>query len=559
MLKKNTIHALLLMTAFFSAWLCLGTASLAQVFDERFETWPVDLRIRGSVMATNGDRSEKIRNTFLFAAGAEEASIVNLLLPGGTSLAFRDSANDSTFQMHEIKVAPGQQTLTREESERVSAATGVWVSAGNQISPDHMKLLLSSKDLFQDVLRQSGIVCFENGSTPVAGHTVVVRSQGDQENLVFESGLNMIPDTTILTQGPQSTATLLSTIHENPDLVGIGIEPNTCVLLGGRKISVLGQQAAHFFLAANDREPVKTKTLRQAPGRRASPYRFLLDLTAWRRQAIDRQLPAFPPLEPEPPAIENGTLYIVGGGGLPEGMMTEFVQQAGGKDARLVYVPCTDRENINREPGMLRHWREMGVASATVLHTKDRNRSNGDEQFLAPLRQATGIWFGGGRQWNFSDSYYGTAAHQLMKEVLTRGGVIGGSSAGASIQGRYLARANPLANLDIMAAGYERGLGFLSGVAIDQHFTQRRRQKDLTQLVNRYPQLLGIGIDETTALIVNQSVGRVVGAGQVYFYDRTRPVLPGQPDYVALPEGFRYNLVQRTVLGKHTDDDSHSE
>ena len=137
-----------------------------------------------------------------------------------------------------------------------------------------------------------------------------------------------------------------------------------------------------------------------------------------------------------------------------------------------------------------------------------------------------------------------------MKEVLRKGGVIGGSSAGASIQGRYLARANPLANFDIMAPGYERGLGFLSGVAIDQHFSQRGRQKDLTELVNRYPRLLGIGIDETTALIVRESVGSVVGNGKVHFYDRSRPVLPNQPDYIALPAGYSYDLVQRRVLGK---------
>ena len=101
-----------------------------------------------------------------------------------------------------------------------------------------------------------------------------------------------------------------------------------------------------------------------------------------------------------------------------------------------------------------------------MLHTKDRTEADSDEEFLKHLSEATGIWFGGGRQWNFVDSYYGTKAHQLMLDVLDRGGVVGGSSAGASIQGEYLARANPVANFDIMAPGYERGLGFISGVAI---------------------------------------------------------------------------------------------
>ena len=125
-----------------------------------------------------------------------------------------------------------------------------------------------------------------------------------------------------------------------------------------------------------------------------------------------------------------------------------------------------------------------------------------------------------------------------MKEVLQRGGVIAGSSAGASIQARYLARANPLGNIDIMAAGYERGgLGFISGVAIDQHFSQRRRQADMSSLVNRYPQLLGIGIDERTALVVRKSVAKVIGEGDVYFYDRQTRSPADDPDFLKLASG----------------------
>lgn len=193
------------------------------------------------------------------------------------------------------------------------------------------------------------------------------------------------------------------------------------------------------------------------------------------------------------------------------------------------------------------------MKNATFIHTKDRDQANSDDDFLAPLRDATGIYFGGGRQWNFADSYYGTEAHRLMKEVLDRGGVIAGSSAGASIQGRYLARATPIGNSRIMAFGYERGgLGFLDGVAIDQHFTQRRRYQDMTGLVKRYPQLLGIGIDESTAIMVRKSNAQVIGRGKVHFYDRNQPVSPGEPDYVALTAGSEYDLVKRQVLKNTT-------
>ncbi len=216
---------------------------------------------------------------------------------------------------------------------------------------------------------------------------------------------------------------------------------------------------------------------------------------------------------------------------------------------KLVYVPCAEADTLAAPQRTVESWKKMGVEHATFIHTKDRHQANDDEAFLAPLKDATGIWFGGGRQWNFADSYYGTTAHKLMKDVLKRGGVIGGSSAGASIQARYLARATPISNFDIMAPGYERGgLGFISGVAIDQHFSQRGRQKDMTLLVNRYPQMLGIGLDEATAIIVRKSQADVVGRGKAHFYDRNLPVVPGKPDFVALPAGSIYDLAERTTI-----------
>ena len=133
-----------------------------------------------------------------------------------------------------------------------------------------------------------------------------------------------------------------------------------------------------------------------------------------------------------------------------------------------------------------------------------------------------------------------------MKDVLKRGGVIGGSSAGASIQANYLARATPIGNSQIMAFGYERGgLGFISGVAIDQHFSQRRRHKDMTQLVDTHPQLLGIGIDEATAIIVQKSKAKVVGRGKVHFYDRTQPVVPNKPCLLYTSPSPRDGLLSR--------------
>ena len=109
-------------------------------------------------------------------------------------------------------------------------------------------------------------------------------------------------------------------------------------------------------------------------------------------------------------------------------------------------------------------------------------------------------------------------------------------------------RGDPLGNLNIIAEGYERGLGFLSGVAIDQHFTQRKRLPDMTLLMKTYPQLLGIGVDEGTAIVVERSLASVVGAGRVHFYDYLHPLPAGDPDHLALTAGQRYDLRARKVL-----------
>ena len=234
---------------------------------------------------------------------------------------------------------------------------------------------------------------------------------------------------------------------------------------------------------------------------------------------------------------------------MPQGLLERFIEAAGGPDAPIVYVPCEAAEVIATEPSFVRSLKNAGAKNVTWIHTKDRNTADKDDKFLAPLKDAKGVWFGGGRQWNLVDSYMDTQAHELMRAVLQRGGAIGGSSAGASIQAEFLARCDPLGNVAIIAPGYLRGLGFLPGAAVDQHFTQRGRHKDMTSLMLAYPQLLGIGIDEATAIIVRRTTAEVDGRGQVFFYDYSKGKPTGETDYTALKSGEKYDLAKRTKIG----------
>ena len=140
-------------------------------------------------------------------------------------------------------------------------------------------------------------------------------------------------------------------------------------------------------------------------------------------------------------------------------------------------------------------------------------------EFVAALKTAKGVWIDGGRQWRLVDSYLGTKTAKELDNVLERGGVIAGTSAGATIQGSYLVRGAREGNTIMMAKGYEEGFGFLRNVAIDQHLIARHRENDLVPVISLKPELLGIGLDEATAIVVTGDSFSVIGASKVAIYD----------------------------------------
>lgn len=552
MIFRSAIKMVFLLFSVFA--LCDGLSG--QEFDESFELWPVDLKINGTVIAGGGSELPNQAAELLLAVSIRaEAPVVRVQLPkvrnksnAETTAKFDELENHQVLELLKLSDLKDASAVAKLDS-----AVVIWLQTELVLGEVSRNILTQLLPVLKEAVDRGALVCVNGPAIEYFGKLMMMASEGS--SISFHDGGDLVFDSVIKAgyREESDRPALLSMLSANPSCVGIGVEPNACIVLSGRKIRVLGDGAAVFALAANGTKPVRIQVLRQAESRRANPYETIVDLTAWRRDAIERMGELFPPARPQPPFIKNGNLVIVGGGGMPAGLMEEMVELAGGVNAKMVYIPCSESDEVSASQRIVEIWEKMGVKSATFIHTKDREKANSDEVFLAPLRDATGIWFGGGRQWNLADSYFGTEAHRLMKEVLNRGGVIGGSSAGASIQARYMCRANPVANFDIMAPGYERGLGFISGVAIDQHFSQRRRQRDMTSLVNRYPQLLGIGIDEATAIVVTRSNARVVGRGKVHFYDRQNPVIPGEDDFIALKEGAVFDLAGRVVVAQSNE------
>ena len=239
----------------------------------------------------------------------------------------------------------------------------------------------------------------------------------------------------------------------------------------------------------------------------------------------------------------NGALLLVGGNMQDPAIVERFLDLAGGPDAPIVLVPTAGgAESYDRTWQGADAFRAAGATRFTVMHTTDRRMAD-TAAFVEPLRRARGVWFGGGRQWRLADAYLHTKVHDELRGVLARGGVIGGSSAGATILGSYLVRGDTRTNT-IMMGDHEEGFGFLRGVGIDQHLLRRNRQFDLLEVVRARPDLLGIGIDEDTAIVVRGDRFEVIGRSYVAIYDHERRLDSGGLFYFLSP-GDAYDLATR--------------
>lgn len=261
---------------------------------------------------------------------------------------------------------------------------------------------------------------------------------------------------------------------------------------------------------------------------------------AWAGAPGDGKSPSIGPAQ--------GWLIVHGGGRVTPEVKKRFVELAGGPEARFIVIPTANGtvDPVRDQQAFVSQFR---VANVTVLHTTDRNLAN-SEEFVEPLKHAAGVWINGGRQWRLADAYLGTAVEREIKAVLARGGVVGGGSAGATIQGSYLVRGasavpgNPDGdNTIMMSPGHEKGFALLRNTAIDQHVIVRHREADLDPVIAAHPDLLGIGIDEGASIVVHGD-SLEVAAGKVIIHDGKKHEAG---NYYFLSSGQKFNLATRTA------------
>ena len=505
-------------------------------------TWIEPAGIPGSLVIHGGGRlPDRVRDKFFELAGGEKARIV--VIPTAS-----DEADDTARHQHLLEpwksLGPlDVQVLHTRLKEKANAetfieplkqASAVWFGGGQQSRIADAYLGTAVEREILALLARGGVVGGTSAGAAIQSKTMIA---GGQDEPRMATGFDLLPGTIVdqhfVARSRQPR--LRKALTDHPGLVGFGVDEGTALIVRGRELEVLGDSSASVLLAAGASRPAREFELKH--GERH-------DLTMLRRAALDRTLADFPPKDLPEPKVAAGTLLIVGGGGMPDEATKKFVELAGGPEALIVVLPTAIGDTIPERIGEVRMFERAGAKNVKVLRQRTRAEVESPE-FAAALTETKGVWFGGGRQWRFIDAYAGTKAEELLAGVLARGGVIGGSSAGATIQGQYLVRGSVLGNQEMMAEGYERGLNFLPGVAIDQHFTQRGRQKDMTAVMQRHPQLLGIGIDERTALFVSGQTANIVGTGQVCFYDYRDGCPTGENDYTALKAGQQYDLVAR--------------
>src|SRR5260370_6513382 len=170
-------------------------------------------------------------------------------------------------------------------------------------------------------------------------------------------------------------------------------------------------------------------------------------------------------------ARNQGVLIAMGGGnGTPE-IYETWRNLGGGKNARVVLIPTANNPGEDIAPVITGLKQVFGVQDVAVLDTKDPAKAN-SAQFVAPLKEATFVFIDGGRQWRLTDAYLNTKVVHELRNVLKRGGVIAGSSAGASVLASYLVRGDPKSAEIVMAEGHERGFDLLPNSPIAQQISE---------------------------------------------------------------------------------------
>jgi len=221
----------------------------------------------------------------------------------------------------------------------------------------------------------------------------------------------------------------------------------------------------------------------------------------------------------------KGKLVIVGGAQTSE-IVKKYVELAGGTDARIIVIPNAGSEPVRWSKVQVEEFEEFGAKADFLLFTRE---TADDEANLKKMDWANAVFFLGGDQSDLARDMLGTKLLTKVFDIYNNGGTVGGSSAGAAIMSEVMITGNELVNKDSTVSfvtiekgnvEVKTGFGFLKNAIVDQHFLKRKRHNRTIASLIEHPNLFGIAIDESTAIIVfPDETFEVIGSYQVLVYD----------------------------------------
>ena len=426
-------------------------------------------------------------------------------------------------------------------------ATAVWFIGGHQSRLTEAYLDTRFERQLWKVLERGGVI---GGTSAGAAIMSQVMIKGGNPEPELDRGFGFLPGTVVdqhfLKRHRQDR--LLNALSNFPELVGLGIDEGTTLVVQGRKMVVLDESDSQVMtcLAGTGEKSPRTELLQ--PGDE-------VDLLALARSASRRLNPRLP--DPNPvheKGLPQGTVVLAGGGEIPRDAVERFIEHSGGPQGLIIVITTASGDSPPDSEETVRFLKEAGATNTLCLHLADRQQAN-DPQVAEMFEQAGGVWFTGGRQWRVMDALEDTLVHQQLRDLLRRDGAIGGSAAGASVLASYLVRGNPVSNRHVIGEGYEDGLGLLPGTAVDPYFSQRNRRGDMAHLKRLHPQLLGLGLDESTALVIRGEEMHVFGFNRVSVFDMMDTEQQSEEDCEVLLADDRYHLLERSRVGSVNSDD----
>lgn len=242
-------------------------------------------------------------------------------------------------------------------------------------------------------------------------------------------------------------------------------------------------------------------------------------------------------------AQPKGHLFIVGGGNCPKYMHDKYIELAGGTDKKIVILPMASSVPMESALDHKQELEKYGCTNIIIINCSKKTAD--DDSNNIKLEGAGGVFFTGGDQSLLIAALLGTKLLEKIKKIYMDGGVVGGTSAGAAVMSKIMITGNEKINKDTVNVfksiqknniEFTEGFGFMDKVIIDQHFIKRKRHNRLISLVLENPKIIGVGIDESTAIITGADNSfEILGESSVIIYDarKSEKIKTGKHDYLS--------------------------